>query len=129
MDMVKKMETASNFLYVASNAQSVIVAVAVLICNMIGVIVLMTTVGKSVWNYFHHERHVKLTLAHGIALALEFKLAAEILQTITAHDWNEIAVLGTIIVLRAAISLLIHWEIKTEQLAVAEESSKENRKL
>ena len=106
----------SDFLNFAYGIERGIVDIAILICNLIGVVVLMITVAKSVWNYFHHERHVKLTLAYGIALALEFKLAGEILRTITVRDWNELAILGTIIVLRGAISLLIHWEIKSERL-------------
>ena len=75
----------------------------------------MTTVFKSVWNYFHKERHVKLMLAQGIALALEFKLAGEVLRTVTVRNWNELAILGTIILLRGAITVLIHWEIRTEK--------------
>ena len=95
----------------------VVVKIAIVICDLIGVAVLLTTVFKSVWNYFHRDRHVKLMLAQGIALALEFKLAGEVLRTITVRDWGELAVLGTIIALRGAITLLIHWEIRTEEAA------------
>ena len=81
---------------------------------MIGILILMTTVVKSVYNYFHRDRHVKLMLARGIALALEFKLAGEVLRTVTVREWSELVVLGTIIILRGAITLLIHWEIKAD---------------
>jgi len=86
-----------------------------MICDLIGVLVLMVTVVKSVYNYFHRDRHVKLMLAQGIALALEFKLAGEVLRTVTVREWSELVVLGTIIALRGAITLLIHWEIKVDR--------------
>jgi len=53
-------------------------------------------------------------LAQGISLALGFKLGGEVLRSVTVRDWNEFAILGAIIVLRAAITWLIHWEIKAE---------------
>ena len=50
----------------------VFIRIAIILCDLIGVIVLLTTVGKSIFHYFHHDRHVKTMLAQGIALALEF---------------------------------------------------------
>ncbi|MCL2226048.1 MAG: DUF1622 domain-containing protein [Oscillospiraceae bacterium] len=102
----------------------IIIRVAIILCDMIGVLVLMVTVGKSIWNYFHRDRHVKLMLAQGIALALEFKLAGEVLRTVTVRDWNELVILGTIIALRGAITLLIHWEIKAEKAEQKKEQKK-----
>jgi len=103
----------------------IVIRIAIIICDMIGVLILMTTVVKSVYNYFHRDRHVKLMLAQGIALALEFKLAGEVLRTVTVREWNELVVLGTIIVLRGAITLLIHWEIKVDK--ADEEHERENQ--
>ncbi|MCL1996292.1 MAG: DUF1622 domain-containing protein [Defluviitaleaceae bacterium] len=93
----------------------IIIRIAIILCDMIGVAVLMATVFRSIVNYIHKDRHVKLMLAQGIALALEFKLAGEVLRTVTVRDWNELVILGTIIALRAAITLLIHFEIKAEK--------------
>ena len=109
----------------AGEVEMIIIRTAILICDMIGVAILMTTVFKSVWNYFHRDRHVKLMLAQGIALALEFKLAAEVLRTVTVREWSELVVLGTIIILRGAITVLIHWEIKTEKAEEALEKQME----
>ena len=50
--------------------------------------------------------------AMGLAAALEFKMAAEILKTVLVRDLNELVVLGAVIVLRALLSLLIHVEMK-----------------
>jgi len=102
-------------LHFVGEIEIIVIGIAIILCNLIGVLVLLVTVGKSIWNYFHRDRHVKLMLAQGIALALEFKLAGEVLRTVTVRDWNELFILGTIIVLRGAITVLIHWEIKTDR--------------
>lgn len=122
------MDAISSFLHFAGEAEHVIVSLAILLCDMIGVMVLMITVVKGVWTYFQRERHVKLMLAHGMALALEFKLVGEILRTITVRDWNELAILGTIIALRGAITLLIHWEIKSERITMEADQKAEMQK-
>ena len=46
---------------------------------------------------------------------LEFKLGSEILRTVVVRDWKEIGIVGGIIALRAALTFLIHWEIKEEE--------------
>lgn len=119
------LDIARNFLDMVGEFEIVFIRAAIIVCDMIGVLILLVTVGKSVWNYFHRDRHVKLMLAQGIALALEFKLAAEVLRTVTVREWSELVVLGTIILLRGAITLLIHWEIKAEKAEQAEERQME----
>ena len=48
-------------------------------------------------------------------MGLEFKLGSEILRTVIVREWTEIATVGGIIILRAALTFLIHWEIKEEE--------------
>ena len=55
---------------------------------------------------------VKFALANGLALSLEFKMAAEILKTVLVRDLKELLVLGAVILLRALLSFLIHFEMK-----------------
>ncbi|MGL4282539.1 DUF1622 domain-containing protein [Eubacterium aggregans] len=43
---------------------------------------------------------------------MEFKLDAEILHTVVVREWPELIIVGGIILLRAALTFLIHWEIK-----------------
>ncbi|MGL6175359.1 MAG: DUF1622 domain-containing protein [Cellulosilyticaceae bacterium] len=56
----------------------------------------------------------KYHFANSMATGLEFKLAAEILKTVLVRSLNEIVILGSIIILRMLITLVIHWEIKEE---------------
>lgn len=59
---------------------------------------------------------VKLVLANYLALGLEFMMAAEILRTVSINrEWSEIVILGAIIIMRAAMSLLIYWELSYEE--------------
>ena len=45
-------------------------------------------------------------------MGLEFKMAAEILRTVLIQSLDELIMLGAVILLRALLSLLIHYEIK-----------------
>lgn len=63
------------------------------------------------WYFTGRAVNIRLDLARSLALGLEFKLGGEILRTVIARDLREIAAVGAIIVLRGALSLLIHWEI------------------
>ncbi|GAA6427434.1 DUF1622 domain-containing protein [Dielma fastidiosa] len=58
---------------------------------------------------------VKLALGNSLALGLEFKMGAEILKTVIIRSKDEIYMLGCIIVLRALLSVLIHFEVKSEK--------------
>lgn len=51
-------------------------------------------------------------LGSSLELGLEYKMGAEILKTVLIRDMNEIWILGSIIVLRALLSFLIHYEMK-----------------
>ena len=49
------------------------------------------------------------------AMGLEFKLGSEILRTVIVRSLSEIAIVGSIIALRAVLTVLIHWEIRNEK--------------
>ena len=63
----------------------------------------------------HIHYPVKLSLGNALALGLEFKMGSEILKTVTIREFDEIMILGAIIVLRALLSVLIHYEVKNEK--------------
>ena len=58
------------------------------------------------------DSDVQFRLARGLALSLEFKMSAEILKTVLIRDMGELLVLGAVIVLRALLSFLIHFELR-----------------
>ncbi|MBQ7172040.1 MAG: DUF1622 domain-containing protein [Clostridia bacterium] len=95
----------------------------VLLVEIIGVAVLLFSVFRAVWMLLTRRGGVRLTLAEGIALSLEFKMGGELLRTVIVREWNELLVLGSIVLIRAAMAVLIRWEIanakKTSHLPVA----------
>ena len=72
----------------------------------------------------------QVDLAMGLAVGLEFKMAAEILKTVLLQSLDEIYMLGAVILLRALLSLLIHFELnahkKKENKETEGDESKEN---
>ncbi len=96
-------------------AFDILVNYAVLIIEFIGICVLLYAVVRAVIGIFKQHKHLRLDLAEGIALALEFKVGGELLRTVVVREWNELLILGSIILLRAALTFLIQWEIKIEK--------------
>ena len=70
---------------------------------------------------------VKIDLAETLALSLEFKMAGEILKTVVSHTIEELSILGAVIVLRALLTFLIHWELKMERQT--EHAEREHAKI
>jgi len=88
---------------------------AILLFESVGVIVLIITGLKGIFDYIRRNPLTKLNLAKGMALGLEFKLGSEILRTVVIRELSEIGIVAAIIAVRAALTLLIHWEIKNEE--------------
>lgn len=87
------------------------------VCELMGIFIVAVSAVKSFYIYLkglltHTKSDVKHELANGLALSLEFKMAAEILKTVLIRDFGELTVLGAVIVLRALLSFLIHFEMK-----------------
>ena len=91
--------------------------IGITLTEFAGIAILLITVGKAIYGYFRKNENLRLDLAEGIALALEFKLGGEVLHTVTVSqdDWMALLFLGGIIALRAVLTLLLHWEIKVEE--------------
>ena len=98
--------------------------VGIRLVELAGIMVLLITAVQGIILYFKHDPNVRLKLAEGIALSLEFKLGGEVLRTVLARDWNELAILGAVIALRGALTVLLHWEIKNEEADAESEAEK-----
>ncbi len=82
--------------------------------ELVGVFIIIVAGVKGLVNYVKREPDVRLQLAEGMALGLEFKLGSEILRTVVVRELTEVALVAAIIAVRAALTFLIHWEIKNE---------------
>ena len=79
-------------------------------CELMGIFVVAVTAVQAFWLYCagiitRTPRNIKFQLAEGLATSLECKLV---------RDLQELMVLGAVILLRALLSLLIHFEMKKD---------------
>ncbi len=105
-----------------------VVEYCILIIELIGVGVLIWSVLRALISLIRHKEKMRLELAEGIALALEFKMGGELLRTVIVREWTELLILGAVIALRAALTFLIHWEINLEKKNVLSESAQGDTK-
>lgn len=88
--------------------------------ELIGIlIILVGTVRAIFWLLRHYRenarRNVVIDLGRALALALECKMGAEIIHTVIVRDLKELGILAVVILIRALLAVIIHWEIRMEQ--------------
>jgi uncharacterized membrane protein len=99
----------------AENLLKYIVEFSTFLLELFGVCILVYTAIKSFIFWLKKDDSIRLELAQGIALALEFKMGGEVLRTVVVREKSELVILGAIILLRGVLTFLIHWEIKNEK--------------
>lgn len=109
-----------------------IAEVAALTLEFIGVAIIVVGSIKSLIQLIsglirHRAINIVIELGKTLALALEFKMGAEIIKTVIVHDLNELAVLGIVILIRALLAFLIHWEMKMEKKDEEKPEEKEEK--
>lgn len=107
-----------------SNVFEILVKYGIILLEFIGSVIIVGGAIRAVVNLLRGNReNLRLHLGEAIALALEFKLGSEVLRTVVVRDMSELLVAGAIVVLRAAMTFLIHWEIKNEKAESHEKQS------
>ncbi len=96
---------------------SLVANTAIIIFEFIGVGIIIYSGLTSFLKFLRRSPDTKIYLAKGLAMGLEFKMGSEILRTVVVREWKEIGIVAGIIALRAALTFLIHWEIKEEERA------------
>ena len=94
------------------------VEICTTLMEFFGIVILVFTAIKCFVGWIRHDSKLRLNLAQGIAIALEFKMGGEVLRTVVVREWTELGILGAIILLRGVLTFLIHWEIKNEEEAL-----------
>ncbi|WP_294189687.1 DUF1622 domain-containing protein [uncultured Clostridium sp.] len=97
----------------------VIASITIHILELMGIVIIIIGAIKAFYTFILNmitKRNipVKVELAKSLTLALEFKLGAEILKTVIVRSLDEMYILAAIIVLRAILAFVIHWELKSE---------------
>ncbi|MEO7991795.1 MAG: DUF1622 domain-containing protein [Chryseolinea sp.] len=78
---------------------------------------------KAIWFYMKSpfqngmdRMEIRLSLGKSLALALEFLLAADILRTAVAPNWDDIGKLAAIAVLRTLLNYFLERELKHSEI-------------
>ena len=102
---------------VIHDIMNIVLPYIISILEIMGIFIVTWSVIKEFWEYIQNtfmkkELDIQFNLAVGLATGLEFKMAAEILKTVIIQSLDELIVLGAVILIRALMSVLIHFEIK-----------------
>lgn len=102
------------------------------ILELMGIAIVTWSSLKAFWRYiaitfFHKKYDLQYKFAMGLAAALEFKMAAEILKTVLVREMSELLVLGAIIILRALVTLFLRFEIREKKATELAEKEKNNQ--
>ena len=112
----------------------IVLPIIISILEIMGIFVVVWSAIHAFWEYIQNSfmkknLDIQSNLAKGLATGLEFKLAAEILKTVLIQNMDELYILGAVILLRALMSILIHFEMHGAHLGkkkhVKEEHSEE----
>lgn len=104
------------------------------IIEIIGIFIVVSGAFKAFVDYLRgfckdcSTSEVRRDLGTAMVTGLEFKMAAEILRTVIVRTWEEIAVLGAIIVLREILFFFINKDMKEHSKQHSNEVS-ENKKI
>lgn len=105
---------------ILENIIEIVLPYIIAILEIMGIAVVSWSGLYAFWEYiqntfFHKKFDLQFHLANGLATGLEFKMAAEILKTVLIREMSELLVLGAVILLRALLSVLIHFEMKHQK--------------
>ncbi len=94
-----------------------IAEIAAYALELVGVFIIIVGSAKAFIRLFRRLNarrsfDVIVELGEALSLALEFKMGAEIIKTVIVHTLEELAILAVVILIRALLAVIIHWEIR-----------------
>jgi uncharacterized membrane protein len=94
----------------------VVIHYSVLVLEIIGALVILYGVVLALIRLFRGKAKLcRASITDGITTGLSFLLVSEVLKTLIDRDWTSIGMTCAILLMRASISLLVHWESKAEK--------------
>ena len=111
----------AEFIEVMERILENITEIAEVLFAVIGVVIIIVNFFKGLVLYLKNNRTSKFVLAEGYTMGLEFLMAGEILHTVIAKDLSSVIFVCAIVVVRVALTLLLHWEVQCEKKEEKEE--------
>ena len=93
----------------------IVVQYGILALEIVAVAIIFITAVRALLCIHKEPGESRKQFSGGIVMALSFLLGSEVLRTIIAPDWREIGMTCAILLTRAAVVVLIHWEGKNEE--------------
>ena len=90
-----------------------------------GVLILLYHAVRGIVMLVKHDKMTPLFVGKGITLSLEFLMCGEVLGTVLADGPDDYLRLAVLVALRAAMSVIINWEMKNEKKELEEENEAE----
>ena len=88
---------------------------SIFVVEAVGVVILLIYTVRALVAIFKSIHSCKRLLSEGITTSLSFLLVGEVLKTIIAPDWKDIGMTCAILLMRAAVTVLLHWERQHEE--------------
>ena len=87
------------------------------VLELIGIFLITTGSLRAFWRlicsgFNFSDRSTQIMLGESLAMALEFKLGAEIIKSVIIRDLSELIILGFVVVLRIVLTFVVHWDLK-----------------
>ena len=125
------MNLAEKFMGGYENLLYFIAEITVYTLELVGILIILVGSAKAIIHLLSktknkHKTNIIIDLGKTLALALEFKMGAEIVNTVVVRNLAELGTLAIVIALRAILSLLIHWEIRNEKKYDSNDDSEKN---
>ena len=86
-----------------------------------GVLILLYHAVRGIIMLLKHDKTAPLFVGKGISLSLELLMCGEVLGTVLADCPDDYIRLAVLVALRAAMSVIISWEMKNERKELEEE--------
>ncbi len=88
--------------------------------EVIGVLVVIISALRAILRLLSEKldfsrEEIKIKFSMGLALALEFKLGAEIIKTVVVKSLDEFYILAAVTILRMIMGFVVHSEVKSEK--------------
>ena len=103
--------------------------IAEVVFAVVGVLIILVNFFKGLYYYLKNDKRSKFVLAEGYTMGLEFLMAGEIIHTVIAKDLSSVIFVGAVVVVRVALTLLLHWEVQCEKKEEKEEREEAERHM
>ena len=92
-----------------------IARLSVHVLDLLAILIILGYSFMGLYKLLRRQGHILTVLLNGLSMSLTFKIGSEIIRLITVHTMDEILQIAAIIAIKAALTYLIHWDLKAQK--------------